>query len=492
MLHVPEEEEVVAGKRPGNYTSLSIPELFLAIIAVGISLTALSNWCQESDESLFVRQAQLPEGPASALYDFEETYFTEPFIQTEQLSDNLIEPASCSIASSLEKEVSGPELIRINGVLKKGESLLGCLRRYNIGSKTRYRLLKALSRVINVHRCLPGERFTITRSLEGQVLALEWEKGPFKRYQVVLDKEGRYRVSMAPVTIENRLLKVSGRVTGGFYDSFADYGLSVKVARKFTEIFSTRIDFNSDIRVGDSFSIILNKYYKNGECIGTGRILAAKYCPLGGGCIEAYYFNDKKVSGRAGYFGPDGGAFANSFLRSPLKVYRVTSRFTSRRFHPILKVYRPHYGVDLAAPIGTPIMAVADGVVTFTGWQRGYGRIVVLKHSGGYKTYYGHLSRFAKGLKRGTKVQQKQIIGYVGRSGYATGPHLDYRVWHNGHFVDPFRMRTACAEKLGGKSLKGFIEKYKLFQALLRENVSAGIISVKKETINEKPNDFAS
>ena len=135
-------------------------------------------------------------------------------------------------------------------------------------------------------------------------------------------------------------------------------------------------------------------------------------------------------------------------------------------------------------------MAVADGIVTFTGWQRGYGRIVVLRHKGGYKTYYGHLSRFARGLKKGKKVHQKQIIGYVGRSGYATGPHLDYRVWHNGRFVDPMRMRFVITEKLQGQRLKKFLVKYKAFQALLRDNVSSGIISVKKETLDKKPSDF--
>ncbi len=480
----------MATSKPNQHAGVNLLELFMAFVAVNIALTFLGGLCQESDENLLVREAQLPEGPAKALYDFEETYFTEPFLASEEVSDSLIEPASCSIEPSLQQEVSGPKLVQIKGVLKKGESLVGCLRRYKIGAKTSYRLLKTLGRAINLHRCLPGEQFTVTLSQEGQVIALNWEKGPFEEYQVVLDKNGAYKLSKAPVTIENRVVKVTGQITGGLYDSFANYGLGAKVARKFTEIFSTKVDFNSDIRPGDSFSIIFNKYYKNGACIGTGRILAAKYCPLGGGCIEAYYFKEGGHRTRGGYFGPDGSSLSNSFLRSPLKVYRITSRFTSRRFHPILKVYRPHYGVDLAAPIGTPIMAVADGRVTFTGWQRGYGRIVVLRHKGGYKTYYGHLYRFAKGLKKGKKVLQKQIIGYVGRSGYATGPHLDYRVWHNGHFVNPFRMRIATLQKLEGKTLNRFLDKYKGLQALLNDDVSPGIISVKKETINKKPNDF--
>jgi len=480
----------VASIKPNKQSGLHLIELFMAVMAVNIALTFLGGLCQESDENLLVREAQLPEGPASALYDFEETYFSEPFLASEEVSDNLIEPMSCSIEPSLEHEVSGPKLVQIKGVLKKGESLASCLRRYKIDAKTSYRLLKTLGRAINLHRCLPGEKFTITLSQEGQVISLIWGKGLFEEYHVVLDRREGYKLSKVPVTIENRVVKVTGQITGGLYDSFANYGMGAKIARKFTEIFSTKIDFNSDIRPGDSFSIIFNKYYKNGECIGTGRILAAKYCPLGEECLEAYYFKDLGQRTSGGYYGPDGVALSKSFLRSPLKVYTITSRFTSRRFHPILKVYRPHYGVDLAAPIGTPIMAVADGTVTFTGWQRGYGRIVVLRHRGGYKTYYGHLSRFAKGIKKGKRVVQKQIIGYVGRSGYATGPHLDYRVWHNGHFVDPFRMHVATVQKLEGKPLNRFLEKYNGLQAVLNDDVSPGIISVKKETINKKPNDF--
>lgn len=479
----------MSNRKPNVHKGFVLSELFLAVMAIIVSLTFLNDLCQEYDEAILVREAQLPEGPASALYDFDETYFTEPFLVIEEFSDNMLEPTSCSIEPPAGEEVAGPELMQVKGVLKKGESLASCLRRYNIDTKTRYRLLKALGKAIDLRRCLPGERFTITLSQEGQVVALNWEKGPFEEYQVVFEGDA-YKLSKSPLVIENRVVKVSGRITSGLYDSFANYGLGAKIASKFTEIFSTRVDFNSDIRVGDSFSVIFNKYYKNGQCIGTGRILAAKYCPLGGGCLEAYYFNDQGKSARAGYFGPDGSSLSKSFLRSPLKVYKITSRFTSRRFHPLLKVYRPHYGVDLAAPIGTPIMAVADGTVTFTGWQRGYGRIVVLRHKGGYKTYYGHLSRFARGLRKGKRVHQKQIIGYVGRSGYATGPHLDYRVWHNGRFVDPMKMRFAITEKLEGQRLEKFLVKYKAFQALLRDNVSPGIISVKKETIHKKPNDF--
>jgi len=467
---------------------LNLPELFLAILAAGFSIAMLLTLCQDYDEKLLVKQAQLPEEPASALFDFEETYYYEPLLASEERSDNFVEPVTCSISPLRDDIAESIDIVQVDGMLKKGESLDACLKRYNIDPKTRYRLLKTLAKAFDLHRCLPGERFKISRSKDGKVLALNWEKGPFDEYKVVLNKDGSYSLTKAPVVVESRIVKISGRFTGGLYDSFATYGLGTKIAKQFSDIFSSSVDFNSDIRVGDSFSIILTKYYKNDELVGIGKILAAKYCTIGGSCTEAYYFADGKY--KAKYYRPDGTLLSNSFLRSPLKVYKITSRFNSRRFHPILKVYRPHYGVDLAAPIGTPIMAVADGIVTFTGWQRGYGRIVVLKHKGGYKTYYGHLSRFAKGIRKGVRVHQKQVIGYVGRSGYATGPHLDYRVWHNGRFVDPLRIRVASCGKLKGSALQSFLAGYKQLEVLLRDNVASGIISVKKETLDKKPKDF--
>ncbi len=466
-----------------------ITELLLAFFAGAVVVGFLLNWCHESDEKRLVRQAQLPEGPASALFDFQETYFSDPFVLSgQEVSDSYNLPQVCSITPESRGILPNLDLVRVKGRLNPGESLDACLKRYHIDSKTRHLLLKTLSKALNPKKCRPGERFTISMAQDGQVLALRWEKGPFDEYAVVLGDNGSYHLSKAEITIENRMVKVSGRITGGLFDSFSSYGLNSAVAKQFSEIFSTNMDFNSDIRTGDSFSLIISRYYKDGNCIGTGRILAARYCPLGGSCMDAYYFNGG--DGVSGYFGADGTLISNYFLRSPLKVYRVTSRFTSRRFHPILKVYRPHYGVDLAAPIGTPIMAVADGVITFTGWQRGYGRIVVIKHRGGYKTYYGHLSRFAKGIRKGKKVRQKQIIGYVGRSGYATGPHLDYRVWHNGSFVDPFGIRVASPVRLSGGVFDRFMKKYKEFHAYLERQASEGIISVKKEKVDKKPNDF--
>ncbi len=475
--------------RSAGGQGFSLLELFLAVLAAGFSIVMLSSLCQDYDEKLLVKQAQLPEGPASALFDFEETYYYEPLLASEDLSDNFVEPVSRLVSPVQENRAEPVGRVQVEGMLMKGESLDACLERYSVGPKTRYKLLKTLAGAFDLRRCLPGERFRISWSEDGKVLALNWEKGPFEEYRVVLDRDGSYTLTKAPVVIESRMVKISGRFTGDFYDSFANYGLGTKIARQFNDIFSSSVDFNSDIRVGDSFSIILTQYYKNDKLIGMGKILAAKYCSIGGGCTEAYYFANSGSMGR--YYGPDGTLLSNSFLRSPLKVYKITSRFNPRRFHPILKVYRPHYGVDLAAPIGTPIMAVAQGIVTFTGWQRGYGRIVVLKHKGGYKTYYGHLSRFAKGIRKGVRVHQKQVIGYVGRSGYATGPHLDYRVWHNGRFVDPLRMRVAFSGKLKGSALQSFLASYKQLEVLLRDYVDSGIISVKMEIFDKKPNDLA-
>ncbi|MBW2164429.1 MAG: M23 family metallopeptidase [Deltaproteobacteria bacterium] len=231
----------------------------------------------------------------------------------------------------------------------------------------------------------------------------------------------------------------------------------------FTDIFASRLDFNTETRLGDQFDVIVEEYFKDDRFVGYGK---------------------------GKYYDSDGREVGTSFLRSPLPVYRVTSKFSKRRLHPILKVYRPHLGVDLAAPIGTRIMAAADGRVSFVGWQKGFGRTVILKHPGGYKTYYGHLSRFAKGIKKGIRVEQKQIIGYVGSSGLSTGPHLDYRIKENGIFKNPFNMKFKPKSKLAGKALDDYIEEQGEWRQLIENNSAPKTLQIETRKIRERPDGW--
>ncbi|MGC9023059.1 MAG: M23 family metallopeptidase, partial [Dissulfurimicrobium sp.] len=206
--------------------------------------------------------------------------------------------------------------------------------------------------------------------------------------------------------------------------------------------------------------------------------------------INAYYFR-RKGAKEGHYFDANGREIGTAFLRSPLPVIKVTSRFSYQRLHPILGSERPHLGVDLAAPIGTPVMAAADGKVEFAGWENGFGKTVRLRHSGGIETQYAHLSRFAKGIAVGARVKQKQVIGYVGMSGLATGPHLDYRLAVKGVFKDPFSVKFMPKSILARADLKRFESQSSKWMACLRqENPAKKVLFVELRKVKGPPDGW--
>ncbi len=211
----------------------------------------------------------------------------------------------------------------------------------------------------------------------------------------------------------------------------------LRLALELSDIYAWDIDFFTDIRNGDSVKMMVEELWAGEAFKGYGNILAAEF--LNNGKIhKAYRFKHNEY---VGYYDSNGKSLRKTLLRSPLKFRYISSHFSKRRFHPILRIYRPHLGVDYAAPTGTPVSAAGNGTVVFVGYKGQNGKIVKIRHRGGFETYYGHLSRIPKKIKRGTKVSQGDIIGYVGSTGLATGPHLDYRIKLNGRFVNPLRIR---------------------------------------------------
>ena len=198
------------------------------------------------------------------------------------------------------------------------------------------------------------------------------------------------------------------------------------------------LDFNRDLQPGDRFEVLYEEVYLDGEPYGLGDVLALTY-QAGRRRLEAYRY------GEDAYYDADGQPLRKMFLRSPLPYSRVTSRFSHRRFHPVLKVYRPHWGVDFGAPAGTPVRVTAGGVVVSAGWDRGGGKTVKVRHPSNYVTAYLHLSRFAKGIRGGARVAQGEVVGYVGSTGLATAAHLDYRVQRNGRWIDPLTLAGVAA-----------------------------------------------
>lgn len=261
---------------------------------------------------------------------------------------------------------------------------------------------------------------------------------------------------------------VAGVLEGSLEGSIAQAGGDPRLAILMSEVLQWDLDFTRDLRLGDRFRAIYETVYLDGTYESLGEIAALVY-ENGGRTMEAYRFG-----GEGRYYDAEGRPLRKMFLRSPMRYSRVTSRFSHRRFHPVLKRYRPHYGVDYGAPTGTPVRATANGRVVFAGWNGGGGRTVKVRHPNGYLTAYLHLSRFASGVSSGRSVRQGQVIGYVGSTGLSTGPHLDYRVQRAGRWIDPLSLKSEPAEPLPEAQLDDFYARRDALRRALADVAETG------------------
>jgi murein DD-endopeptidase MepM/ murein hydrolase activator NlpD len=257
-----------------------------------------------------------------------------------------------------------------------------------------------------------------------------------------------------PLVIVHALAQ--GTIEESLYQSAMAEKIDFELAMALADIFAWDIDFFVDLRPGDRYAFMYEKHYRDGKVVGNGRITAAHFST---DSIDhrAYRY---RVTGRgADYYDKEGNSLRKQFLKSPLRYSRISSGFSKRRLHPILKIYRPHPGIDYAAPTGTPVVSLGDGRVTYKGWKNGYGKFIVIRHNNRYTTTYGHLSRYASGLTKGASVNQGQVIGYVGATGLATGPHLDFRMKKDGRFVDPRKVSFPAARPVPAEHMSDFKER---------------------------------
>jgi len=248
---------------------------------------------------------------------------------------------------------------------------------------------------------------------------------------------------------------VAGTIRDSLYHSVADEGIDLDLAAALADVFAWDIDFLVDLRAGDRYTVLHEQRFRSGVFVGNGRIPAA-YFDNAGTRYQAYLYH--VPGGEAGYYDAEGRSLRRQFLKSPLRYARISSGFSRRRLHPIFKVYRPHLGIDYAAPTGTPVAAVGEGRVVFAGWNKGFGRCVEIRHNQSYSSAYGHLSRLAVGVRQGASVNQGQVIGYVGSTGWATGPHLDFRFKKDGRPVNPMQIRFPSADPVPREHLAPFRE----------------------------------
>jgi len=331
------------------------------------------------------------------------------------------------------------------GTFARGDSLYSCLNRYGVSSKEILLVEELLNPIFDSKTCYPGDSYEITVSTGGVLKEFNYYSGPLDIYGVKKSPSGELVPFHKKIVLESRVFGFAGKIESSLYESMVQLGESPELAMRLADIFSWQIDFLTEPRPGDTFKLVWEKFYKEGKEFSDGRILAAQY--LGAEVSHtAIFFEDGE--GRKDYYTIKGESLRKEFLRSPLNYRRISSHFSYRRFHPILKYYRPHLGVDYSAPLGTPVVSIGDGVVTHVGWKGDYGRLVKVRHPNGYFSTYGHLSRYERGIRRGISVKQGQVIGYVGRSGLATGPHLDFRVIRNGSFINFYKIRVPPAESV--------------------------------------------
>jgi len=311
----------------------------------------------------------------------------------------------------------------------------------------------ALSAEIDPRRLFPGTEFR-GRSLPSG--ALETVEVIFNRRNEVHLTAGPEGIAATRVErpVTGEVVRLEGVVESSLFGAMEAAGGGPELAVRVAQIYQWDIDFFRDLRQDDSFVVVAERQEIDGEFYGWGTIYAARFINRDR-VLDAVVYPDDQ--GRLGYYDLEGRPLRKQFLKSPLEFSRVTSRFSTNRFHPVLKRRMPHYGVDYGAPTGTPVHVTSDGTVTLAGRKGGGGNMVTVRHTNGYETNYLHLSRFAKGIRRGVRVSQGQVIGYVGSTGLASGPHLDYRVQLNGRWINPLSISSPAVEPLADERLQRFL-----------------------------------
>ncbi|MCA3135186.1 MAG: M23 family metallopeptidase [Rhodocyclaceae bacterium] len=321
--------------------------------------------------------------------------------------------------------------------IQRGDTLGQLFARLDIDDPDALSWLAANREARAFYQLVPGRTVRAITGINNRLLSFEYrtEKAALA---VRRSGDGFVLDDVAPV-IERRTALKSGTVQTSLFAAADAAGLPDAIAAQLADVFSSDVDFLRDLRRGDRFSVFYEVETINGEPGRSGRLLAAEFVNQGN-VLQAFWFEGG--DGRGGYYTADGRNVRKAFLRSPLEFSRVTSGFSSARLHPVLQVWRAHKGIDYGAPTGTPVRATADGTVAMVGTKSGYGKVVILRHAGGFQTLYGHLSGFGNGLAAGARVRQGDTIGFVGATGMATGPHLHYEFHVNGTHVDPLRHAT--------------------------------------------------
>lgn len=369
-----------------------------------------------------------------------------------------------SLAVEEANRIREQTVVPHNEKVSAGENFKAALVKFGLSAEEAANASAAAQRAFNLRQLRAGSTITVGRSVEGELREIDYKIDPDRILKIV-PEQGGFTARISEIPSKTEIVAVTGKVDDSLFNAVEDAGESAELALRLAQILGYDLDFYTDLRQGDTFRILLEKKkYVNGETAGYGKIFAAEY-ENAGRRYQALLFHDP--AGRPGYYAADGKSLQKAFLRSPLKFGApVTSHFSRSRFHPILKIYRPHMGTDYGAPVGTPVQTIGGGRVVFAGPKGGEGNMVQIAHFNGYETMYLHLSRMF--VHAGERVKIGKTIGLVGSTGLATGPHLDFRIRQRGQYKNFERLGLPPSDPVAKKNWADFAAVREKWLPLLR------------------------
>jgi murein DD-endopeptidase MepM/ murein hydrolase activator NlpD len=336
--------------------------------------------------------------------------------------------------------------------IKRGETFFTLLSKNNIKPDVHAPIVQAL-KTVYPNIIYENQEYSIKRQPDSSLYYFKLRSKDRCTVYTVRQDDGAYRATSRQLPLSKITLTLSGDLETSLYEAIQNAGEGPELIITLIDIYSWDINWFLDPQRGDKFKIVYEKYYHENSFIKYGKILAACYINNGRKYMAYHFHPDSSLKD---YFNEKGVSLRKTFLKAPLKYRRISSGFSYSRLHPILKYRRPHLGIDYSAPVGTPVRAAGSGVVVYATTKGGYGRCIKVHHRNSYTTHYGHLSRFARGIRKNKKVNQGQIIGYVGSSGLSTGPHLDYRVQRGKAFINPLRLKSSPIKKVPEQWMDAF------------------------------------
>ncbi len=466
-------------KRPGR---TFVKWLSLVILIILVSIVIILSFNRKASETETVQPVESKPGPSTEDHDRVTLPLALPGKGQEE-GNALPQPSKSPVKTTVAVSSSEPHLApitlepsnvtvlpktskihRVSHKIAKGDTLSKIFKGLGLSANLLHKIVHSSKSAKALTKIKPGEIIHVELDEQKNFVNLTLQHSKIKSLFIEATGNGGFNASNRTKDVELRTAHVQATIENSLYVSAQKAGLPDAEIMELANIFGWDIDFALEIRTGDRFTVIFQEEYLQGEKLRNGPILAAEFINQGR-TYRAVRYED--ATGSADYFTPEGRSMRKVFLRAPVDFRRISSRFTKERWHPVLGKKRPHRGVDYAAKTGTPIRAAGDGKIVHRGKKGGYGRTVIIQHGQRYTTLYGHLSRYNKKAKQGSKVKQGQTIGYVGQSGLATGPHLHYEFRVNGTHRNPLTVKLPAAEPIAKKYRADFLLKTSMLTAQL-------------------------